>query len=97
MNLPSELLAGGGVLGILASLVAYNFRNLFRRDQQVWDLIEDYKQQVAERDETIAARDETIRLRNEEVELWREKYYNLLVHGRHESLAPEVKPKSGDG
>lgn len=97
MNLPIEWLAPGGLITLLLSMLAYNARTLFRRDQQVWDLIEEYKQQVTERDETIARRDETIRLRNEEVELWRDKYYNLLVHGQHDSLASEIKPpQTGD-
>lgn len=91
----SQLAPAGGLLAILGSLVAFNFRTLFRRDQQVWDLIEDYKAQVAERDTALLDKDKVIADREAVIEIWRERYYNLLVTGKPASLSDDT-PKTGD-
>lgn len=91
----AQLAGAGGLLTLLGSLVAFNFRTLFRRDRQVWDLIEDYKTQVAERDVVIADKDVKIREHETATQVWRERYYNLLVTGKPASLSEE-HPKTGD-
>lgn len=88
------LLAPGGLLGVLASLLALNFRALFRRDQQVWDLIEDYKAQVAGAEAALVAKDVEIREVQALVETWRERYYDLLVTGKPASLKDDTKSKT---
>lgn len=79
----------GSLLGILGSLLVLNFRALFRRDSQVWDLIADYKAQISDRDDQIEAQ-------AREIKELQQRYYDLLTAQARNSFSRRAKPSTGE-
>jgi uncharacterized membrane-anchored protein YhcB (DUF1043 family) len=78
----SVLLAPGGLVCILAGMVAVNFKALFGRKDKVTE--EDLAECKAELETKQMALD-----------LWRDRYYNLLSTGKPANLAEGKEPEPG--
>lgn len=84
------LLAPGGLVCILAGMVAVNFKALFgRKDKGVEAELarcrEEHGELEAERDKLDA-----------QVDHWRERYYNLLVTGEKGNVSGGEEPQTGE-